>query len=316
VGWQTAGFSAGGPLARELGAGRGFEIYDERGGGAQAVLGRAADWLRAERMEAGRFFLFAQTSELRAPWAVEAAGLSAAELASLWAGFSGAVESPDGEHEARLIELYEASCARVDRAVAALWTALEEAGLEQDTLLVVTAGAGFALGEHGSWLRHGVWREVLEVPLLLVGPGIPSGREWPRPVQAVDLVPSLLELAGMQSGGLLQGSSFAPNLGGGLQSWDPSWTPFESRQGSGAVARWGRYRLIAWPAGPRPLLFDLGHDPNEFANLIMQEPEVSTLLSEWMFERAEEDAELVGLWPASVVHMTPKAQEVFTSLGY
>jgi hypothetical protein len=84
---------------------------------------------------------------------------------------------------------------------------------------VFTSDHGESFGEHDGCWGHGLtlYREALRVPLLLRGPGVAAGVEE-RPVQLLDLIPTLLDLAGapappdMAGRSLLKGGSNVPNV--------------------------------------------------------------------------------------------------------
>ena len=82
-------------------------------------------------------------------------------------------------------------------------------------LIVLTGDHGEELFDHGGF-GHGLqtWQEVLHVPLVIWGPGVEAGRE-PTPVSLTDLMPTILEWAGIPSAPGLDGVSLWPNLSTG-----------------------------------------------------------------------------------------------------
>jgi len=65
-------------------------------------------------------------------------------------------------------------------------------------LTALVSDHGESLGENGAWFIHtGVYSSTLHIPLVLAGPGVPSGRRVTRPVQHLDLGRTLLDLAGL-----------------------------------------------------------------------------------------------------------------------
>ena len=94
----------------------------------------------------------------------------------------------------RLYDMYDGSIHFVDAQIGLLLRALETLGLEDDTLIALTADHGQALGQH-DWLEHGNIRsEVVHVPLILnlPGTGIEQPRRIDRIVSIVDLMPTLV----------------------------------------------------------------------------------------------------------------------------
>jgi len=101
----------------------------------------------------------------------------------------------DLEH---LRELYEAEIRRTDDLVGELLEGLEQRGGLEDTVIDVTSDHGEEFGEHGG-LLHGRthYQELLAVPLLLAGPGLPEGERIQEPAGLVDVLPTVLGLAGL-----------------------------------------------------------------------------------------------------------------------
>ena len=92
------------------------------------------------------------------------------------------------------IALYDSENYFNDQQIKRLYELLEEQGIARDTLLIITADHGESLGEHGQ-SGHGssVYQEQSHVPLIMVQPGsLPPGIS-DRPVQLVDLMPTILE---------------------------------------------------------------------------------------------------------------------------
>lgn len=77
---------------------------------------------------------------------------------------------------------------------------LLERGRLRDGWIAFTSDHGESLGEWGVWWAHaGLNPVVLHVPLVLAGPGVPSGRRDDRPVRQIDVGRTLLDLAGLEA---------------------------------------------------------------------------------------------------------------------
>lgn len=107
---------------------------------------------------------------------------------------------PDAEPSAaELLGHYHASVRTVDGHIGRVLKALEDAGLLEDTWVLVTADHGEELSEHGTALAHGrtLYRELVHVPLVVRPPSRGSrSRIVGQPVQLVDIAPTILELTG------------------------------------------------------------------------------------------------------------------------
>jgi arylsulfatase A-like enzyme len=76
-----------------------------------------------------------------------------------------------------LTELYDAEIRQLDDVLAGFFAELELRGRREDTLVVLTSDHGEEFQEHGGLLHgHTQYQELLAVPLILRGPGIPPGR--------------------------------------------------------------------------------------------------------------------------------------------
>jgi arylsulfatase A-like enzyme len=109
---------------------------------------------------------------------------------------------------------YDASIRAMDVEIGRLLERLEELGLAEDTLIAFVSDHGEEFLEHGRRF-HGyhAYGEMLNVPLMLWWPGgVPAGREIGQIVQTIDLMPTLLELSGLEVPERVQGQSLLPLL--------------------------------------------------------------------------------------------------------
>jgi arylsulfatase A-like enzyme len=96
--------------------------------------------------------------------------------------------------------LYYHLHALVDAAIGRILAALERSGMAEETVVVLTSDHGDLLGAHGGLVQKwfNAFDEAVRVPLVVSGPGIPSGGPGVSiPTSHVDLVPTLLGLAGI-----------------------------------------------------------------------------------------------------------------------
>ena len=125
--------------------------------------------------------------------------------------------------------LYAAEVTMVDRWIGHLLDRLDDTGHRDDTVVIATTDHGFLHGEHG-YLGKSVidleglggtpaighlplWEEIARVPFMVRMPGGPVGRTNAF-VQAPDVMPTLLDLAGVETPPTVQGRSFAGVLRG------------------------------------------------------------------------------------------------------
>jgi arylsulfatase A-like enzyme len=115
---------------------------------------------------------------------------------------------------AHLKDWYDGSIRGLDAEMGRLFEALRRLGLDRRTLVLFTSDHGEEFLEHGRTLHgHSVYGEQSLVPLILWQPGrIPSGKVVEEPVQTIDLMPTLIELAGLPRAEGMQGQSLTPLL--------------------------------------------------------------------------------------------------------
>jgi arylsulfatase A-like enzyme len=160
--------------------------------------------------------------------------------------------------------LYDAGIRATDARVGRIVAALRERGLLDSTLIVITADHGEALAERDGFWFHGnsLLDSVLRIPLIVRGPGVAAGK-CDSLIQNVDLLPTLLELAGGKVPGGLDGLSFAAVVRG--QRPDPpireiAWAEWEDVV---LAARTPSWKYLLNPRGARPKLppFQSDDDP-------------------------------------------------------
>lgn len=179
-------------------------------------------------------------------------------------------EMPEGqerfsdEHLRAARHGYYAMVSEVDHWVGEILDTLEETGMAEETVVVFTSDHGEWLGEHGRWGKgYPAHDACSRVPLLISAPG-GEGRRVSELVEAVDVLPTLLELAGLPVDSRLEGKSLA----GAVRGED-----FEGRTSALTMHRgWRclrteRYRYVAEADG-REALFDLEEPMGPYRNLV------------------------------------------------
>jgi arylsulfatase A-like enzyme len=168
----------------------------------------------------------------------------------------------DDARKRRVLAAYYASVSFMDAQVGRILRALEERGLADDTVVVLTSDHGFHLGEHDFWGKGSLREESMRVPLIIAGPGIePAATD--ALAQLVDLYPTLAELAGLEPPPHLQGRSLVPILR------DPTTRVNEEAYGmvsAGNLLRTERWAYISWRDGSEEL-YDMESDPRQLTNL-------------------------------------------------
>ncbi|MBM4013759.1 MAG: sulfatase [Planctomycetes bacterium] len=185
--------------------------------------------------------------------------------------------------------LYDATVTEVDAAVERLLATLRQAGVLDESIVIVTADHGEGFLEH-DFLFHttGLHDEVVRVPLLIHAPGL-AGRTIDAPVSLIDLAPTLCELAGLAPPPEMQGTSLLPLLRGEEPPDRPLLIqdcPQTGETHSALVL--GRFKYLRWMRreGPpeagrfvtaREALHDVVSDPLEQHDLAVAPEHAATL---------------------------------------
>lgn len=164
---------------------------------------------------------------------------------------------------------YDGDIAYWDDELAKVWRHVESKGWEKDTLLVVTADHGESLGEHGRTFSHGSLYETdLHVPMVIVGPRVPAGAHVTAPTSHVDILPTLLDHAGLPIPPGLHGASLR-----GVTDTRPGGLPAAvAVVGRGDNLRWaartGDTKVVVDRTGKLLSAWDLAADPGETRDLV------------------------------------------------
>ena len=288
-GYRTGAFVSAFPLDSRFGLTRGFDVYDDRLGGAQhsrsltpqerrgrETVAAARRWLEEQD---GRTFLWLHLYDPHFPYA------------------------PPAPFDTRFAaDPYHGEVAETDDSLAPLLDPLLKARDDGRTLVVLTSDHGESLGDHEEE-THGIfaYEATLRVPLILFQPGL-GPRVVEQPVRHVDLLPTILDALEVPPPPGVPGTSLLPLAWGGpgppdacyfealSASLNRGWAPLR-----GAVR--GRTKYVDLPI---PELYDLASDPRELTNLAAARPQeleaMRTLLARMRAGEAEarrgrEDAE-------------------------
>jgi arylsulfatase A-like enzyme len=170
---------------------------------------------------------------------------------------------------------YDAEILYVDERIGELLTKIDELGLTDDTVVMLTADHGEGLGEHEIYYdHHGLYEWDVKVPLIIKYPTrIPKGIRIKVMVSHMDIMPTLLELADVPIPEKVSGSSLLTILDG---KWDghPMLCMVENTRMTKRALRTEKWKLIETlrpdiygrPAGHIEL-YDLEKDPKETENV-------------------------------------------------
>lgn len=168
-------------------------------------------------------------------------------------------------------QAYYATISFVDAQVGRLLDALEEADLMERTIIVFWSDHGYFLGEKGLWYKRKAFERSARMPMIIAAPGLSKNVASQKPVELLDLYPTLADLCGLKAPTTLEGSSLRPLLVNPKdQSWDkPAVTQiWHNRKAWGYSLRNERFRYTEWLQGKAGReLYDHAKDPEEIDNL-------------------------------------------------
>jgi arylsulfatase A-like enzyme len=298
-GYATGGIVSSWLLRRDTGIAQGFAFFDGElppaSDGSDRALTRdgsdaeqvAEHWL--DSIGTSRAFLFLHVAEPHAP------------------------HTPPE----RFADLppYDGEVAHADEAVGRLMRYLKANQLYDRATIILVSDHGEGLGDHGEQ-THGLlaYDEVLRVPLLVKLPGGEhAGERVATPVQHIDLVPTILDLAKAPGASGLSGRSLTPLFDRGSIPDAPIYS--ESRFGDYRF-RWspilsivdGQYRFIT--SGTEHELYDIEADPGARRNLAADRADIVARMQRQL------DTLVARQTPGAAVPVTPADRDRFETLGY
>jgi arylsulfatase A-like enzyme len=288
-GYVSAMINASGQVKyRVLGLQSQFDFVDETvecvtGDCAERINQRAIRWMSQQRSP---WFCYIHYMDVHHPYDAPPAyssrfssGYGSLPTPRFHGQWKGSWDEPTRQELEHVIGMYDAEVAYLDSQIRRLLVELETRGAKDNLLLVVASDHGDELYER-SGFGHGqtLYEEQIRCPLILLWPGrIPAGIRSNHSVQNVDIVPTILDLLGIQRPAALGGRSLVPHLG---HAEDPR-PVFSERRGSSV--RRGRWKL--WRHRKELRLYDLYGDPGEEANLVAALPDtvatLSAVLASW-----------------------------------
>lgn len=339
-GYATAAFTDGGWLGRGAGIDAGFDVLrsPEKRGGAVIDFGEKLDqvdrWL-GEKPEQP-FFLFVHSYHTHASYDPEPDQLAPLHPGDYGGRFTGDIEQlleanrvalagrrpdvtpADAEH---VRALYRAEIREADAFLERLFRDLEGRGLWDGALVAVTSDHGESFFER-EFFEHGtgLYDELINVPLLLKVPGsFPVGdRVVQRQIELLDLAPTLLEIAGIESPSVFRGRSFVSLFS------DAARAPYPKKYALSSVAETENYgdakqsvrteewKYIFHPATGREELYRLTADPEERRDVARLHPEIAASLR----AQLQDAGRLEEVPEPSAALVGPEDREILKALGY
>lgn len=161
---------------------------------------------------------------------------------------------------------YYAIVTHMDAQVGRILDALEKSGQADNTYIFFSADHGLAVGHHGLMGKQNLYDHSVRVPLMVCGPGIARGKRIDTPVYLQDIMPSTLELAGVEKPEHVQFRSLLPLMSGERKrNYDAIYGAYQSDLQR--MITMGDHKLIMYPKLKKYKLFNVKRDPQEMKNL-------------------------------------------------
>jgi arylsulfatase A-like enzyme len=329
AGYRTAAVVNSHNLGPEFGLDRGFQQYRyveervDRREPSTEITDQGMEWVKGAGESPLFLFLhyydvhsdYSSLPEHETQFLRTYEGIADGSTAQLAAHREGRV-SLSPEDAPNLIDRYDAGIRQMDEEIGRFLDFLRERGLWADTFFVLTSDHGEEFFEHGGVL-HGQtqYQEVIRVPLIFKGPGVPPGRRVSTPVSLVDVAPTLLERAGIAVPEGLDGIDLAPLWSEGGREIESRYLFSEADHNNvehdiTRSVRYENFKLHFNRLSGERMLYDLATDPEERTEILGQEKAMATLSDR--LDRFLSSAKAA----APVRALTEEEIEKLRSLGY
>jgi arylsulfatase A-like enzyme len=174
---------------------------------------------------------------------------------------------PRTEHSVKVHrQEYYAIITHMDEQIGRILDALEASGQADNTYIFFTADHGLAIGHHGLFGKQNLYDHSTRVPFMAVGPGIKQNAKIDAPIYLQDVMPTSLELAGIEKPDHVDFNSLMPLLNGTTTASAYSAVYGAYLQLQRSITMDGR-KLILYPKAGKARLYNLQNDPLEMSDL-------------------------------------------------
>lgn len=258
---------------------------------APQVFGEAVRWLE-QNAHQSRFFLYVDGFDAHEPWdppaRYEQMYYPEGDAPRCIYPKFGRADNHTPEELRRIRALYAGEVTMVDSSIGRFMEAVDGLGLRDDTAVVFLSDHGIYLGERGLLGKMGgkqeslkgwpLYREVSRIPMMFRVPGLAPGRRdcFAHPG---DVMPTLLDLAGVKRPDTVRTKSLLPVLQGEAEAIRPhavsSWSLRGMSHYRPSVVRDDEWTFCFWRSGIAAELYHRPTDPAESRNVIQEHPGVA-----------------------------------------
>ena len=160
---------------------------------------------------------------------------------------------------------YYAIITHMDAQIGRILDAIDASGKADNTYIFFTADHGLAVGQHGLMGKQNMYDHSVRVPFMVAGPGVAKGQINENSIYLQDVMPTTLDLAGVEKPDHVQFQSLLPILREGKESeYDAIYGAYLKVQ---RMVTWGDYKLIMYPEISQARLYNISRDPKEMLDL-------------------------------------------------
>jgi arylsulfatase A-like enzyme len=174
---------------------------------------------------------------------------------------------PRSEHAVKVHrQEYYALITHLDAQIGRILEGLKASGAADNTWIFFTADHGLAVGHHGLFGKQNMYEHSVRVPFLVVGPGVPHDRRIEAPIYLQDVMPTTLQLAGVEPPEHVDFHSLLPLLEGRrtTSAYEAIYAAYLDLQRAVIHDGW---KLIAYPKAGVLRLYHVAADPHEMRDL-------------------------------------------------
>ena len=309
----------------------GFDRYEEFPGkdnwnpypNAETVNAGICSWLRKRKK--GRFFIYAHYMDAHHPYKSPPPfgnlfeedfldGKTTEQVDAEW------VDIRDEKRLARIMPharaLYDGKISYLDHHLGEFFKFMRREGLAKKTLVVIVSDHGDEFLEHGGTAHYPkLYEELVRVPLIIWCPGLTSGKKIGNLVRSVDILPTILDILGLESDNHFDGVSLLPYIRGETAEF-PDFAYMDAPPFRGLRTR--AWKLIRNEKTKEVELYHLESDPREARNVADMHPSRAEELTKQLdaFSQSLARESIAGDPSGEGTEISEEIAERLRSLGY
>lgn len=318
-GYTTAGFTGDAGVNGIFGFNQGFDTYFDNTtpfSGMEVSSPKALEWLKQNKDK--KFFLFLHGYDFHGQYE-PAEGFDYRYVDFDYKGFYNGSRMQQGALREEGLEkgaisltdedvrfwraIYDEKINRADTKFAQFLTEYEKLGLMDKTIFILTSDHGTEFYEHKKF-DHGatLYDELIHIPLIIKLPNQYEGKVISNQVSSIDIMPTILGLAGIRLDDKIKSQMMGANLtmlmeGKGVKKdvyFETDYRHYTYKRGIRTTDGW---KYIYTMEDGKEELYNLNTDPTELENLATKEPRVVYELKQKLFKWMQETGQDVsGKW--------------------